>query len=633
MIKNELAVLNESQQVAVFWDTGPLLVLAGPGSGKTKVLTLRITRLIEKYQEETFKCLALTFTTKAADEMRKRIETLTGFNNDRVVACTFHSFCADILRTHGSVLGIKSNFKILTLEEDRKQVLKDVIKQLSDKLYLDYDFESKVLPLLDLLFTNCVNDKEIEKFIFSHEITEALKIIFPAYRNELIRSNSFDYPSLLYFTESLLSSRKRLSERLKSVYRFVSVDEFQDTNLAQYRILRSIWHEKDDNIFIVADDDQIIYQWNGASPERFDSLMKDYSCQIVQLPENYRCPGEVVEIANKLIVNNKNRSFMKKPLISIKGISSETGKIRVLDFADPAEEVLEIAKDIKKIHSKQPSTVVVIGRTSKQINGVAEALRSIGVEAYTAVKKTQFESLPYALLTSLLKLKDSETDKTSLRKILLHFKQIDNFPVLDSEIILEAEARGTGYLKTLLEITPNISHKTFSIGLINLINKQLYVENDYKSFIDHYFELIKDCYSELEVDEALAAEDSQIWNEFISNINSKLESGLSLSSFLQEFDLSPKVLPPPRNAVKCLTIHASKGLEFDHVYLIGMANDILPSYQSIKRGWDSKELQEERRSCFVAITRAQKTLTFSYAKSYYGFRKQVSRFLVEMGLV
>ncbi len=314
-----LSDLNESQRRAVEWDGGPLLVLAGPGSGKTLVLTLRIARLIASAPEERFRILGLTFTTKAATEMRTRLSQLVPEAKDRAQLSTFHAFCADLLRQHGSHIGLRPDFAILTQEADRQAVMSDAIAALK-KEHVQVDTgDLRLMPVIDRLFANCASDSEAANLFSDQERSTKIRALFSEYKQQLIANNRLDFAALLYFGNSLLATKPSVAKQVQIVYPDVCVDEFQDTNLAQYRLLRAIVGSGPARLFVVADDDQIIYQWNGASPERLRELRQDYNMEVIQLPANYRCPSEVIRAANNLIRHNLDRSPGKEPLLAIKG--------------------------------------------------------------------------------------------------------------------------------------------------------------------------------------------------------------------------------------------------------------------------------------------------------------------------
>ena len=398
-----LKKLNPNQLVAAQWDTGALLVLAGPGSGKTATLTSRVARLVEQSRDESFRILCLTFTRKAAAEMRERLLKLVPDAKDRVLLTTFHSFATDILRQHGSHFGLTPDFEILE-ESERIGLVKSVLAEKADELTKFVSAE-RALSAVDFLLRNVTPDAQVPSLLKDAEAGLQLQILFVRYKELLKQQNCLDYGSILYFCEELLRERPRVSKQLRTVYRFICVDEFQDTNVAQYRVLRALAPDKDANVFIVGDDDQVIYQWNGASPTRVRELEQHYDLTTIQLPENYRCPPEVVALANALIVHNGERSTDKKPLLSMK---AHTGAdpIELLSFEDDQREAEGIADRVKTriLNGARPTDVVVLARSTKLLERVQKALEAVDVRSHVQRRKSQFESAPMRFVTSALKL-------------------------------------------------------------------------------------------------------------------------------------------------------------------------------------------------------------------------------------
>ena len=318
----DLSSLNDSQRKAVMWQEGPLLVLAGPGSGKTRVLTYRIARLIEETPEKHFRILGLTFTNKAAAEMRERVEGLVQNVGERVLLTTFHSFCADVLRQHGHHIGLRPDFTILGQAADRQGLLDDAIEAVVDEEgQISYTGE-RLLPLITRLLDLGVAPAEAGNFLKSRNLNEPEVVgsIYAAYRGLMIEKNALDFGALIAETLRLMEEQTAVKKQIQRVYSYICVDEFQDTNLSQYRVLSHLVNVGTKNLFVVADDDQIIYQWNGANPERLQALRKDFGMAVLQLPENYRCPPEVIDIANELIEYNLDRSPDKERLLAHKSV-------------------------------------------------------------------------------------------------------------------------------------------------------------------------------------------------------------------------------------------------------------------------------------------------------------------------
>lgn len=628
-----LEKLNTNQLAAAQWDAGPLLVLAGPGSGKTATLTARVARLVEKSRDESFRILCLTFTRKAAAEMRERLLKLVPDAKDRVLLTTFHSFATDILRQHGSHFGFSPDFEILE-EAERVGLVKSVLAEKADELTKFVSAE-KSLTAVDFLLRNVTPDAQVPTLLKDSEAGRQLQILFARYKELLKEQNCLDYGSILYFCEELLRERPRVSKQLRTVYRFVCVDEFQDTNVAQYRVLRALAPDKDANVFIVGDDDQVIYQWNGASPTRVRELEQHYDLTTIQLPENYRCPPEVVALANALIVHNGERSVDKKPLLSMKAGTGDD-PIELLSFEDDQMEAEGIAERVKArlLSGVRPADVVVLARATKLLERVQKALQALSVPSHVQRRKPQFESAPLRFITAALKLALVRSDDdlaSTVTKALSDCVEQDS----SEEDLAGFSAQLNGdQLEALGALVAD------SAAVPKPLQQAVWalVRGQYAAFIQEALTYFDSVESETREggDEQYAeyTTERRVWQSIIREIGGEDDAyALSLGQFLQELALANKTPEAPSNSVRCLTVHSSKGLEFLHVYLVGMSEDQLPSFQSKKSGDDSREMQEERRNCFVAITRTIETLTMSYGERYNGWRKAPSRFLFEMDLL
>ena len=631
----DLSDLNPNQHTSVTWNSGPLLVLAGPGSGKTRVLTMRIARLIDASPDKRFRVLGLTFTTKAADEMRLRIDSLVSNGRERVHLSTFHSFAADVLRQHGSHVGYKPDFVILNQNADREAVLLDAIHACASKGVDVNDTDVKLLPFLDRLLDTCLHSDEVRNRVRDPELADKAAALFAQYREELERTNRIDFPCLLSKAIEILESRPAVAQLLRTTYTYVCVDEFQDTNASQFRFLRAIVGAKASDLFVVADDDQIIYQWNGASPERLEELRTSYEMAVLQLPANYRCPPTVIAAANRLIQHNISRSADKQPLVALKPAAGSDA-IRVRRFDYLSDELEWVANDILLRGTTSHGKCVVLARTKKILEAAAAALESVGIVASLNVRKDEFESVPFRWLHSVLRLANARGDREQVRRVCKAFYSIDGVDVRVEQVVASAAVTGGDLLRSWFEETlvRNTLSET-SRAYLPSLRASLVGRQNVLSFVAlsiRWFHELRAQPEPASFDEEFEAE-LAMWNELTKSIAERLDDDLTLEAFLHEMDLSPKIPQPPPNATRCLTIHGAKGMEFEHVYVIAMAEDQLPSFQAIKKGPTSRELQEERRNCFVAITRTLTSLTLTLARTYSGWQKAPSRFLAEMGVL
>lgn len=636
----DLSSLNTNQRRAVEWGDGPLLVLAGPGSGKTRVLTYRIARLLDATPNERFRVLGITFTNKAAAEMRTRMESLLPEGRDRALLSTFHSFAAEILRQHGSHVGLRPDFTILSQEADREAALAAAIAGAcpGDEAR-DYP-AARLMPVVDRLLGDGVRPHEANSWLEKGRYPESALIagVYEAYVSSLIAANQLDFGSLIVVVCDLLQRTPAISKQLRRVYKYVCVDEFQDTNAAQYRLLQELVPGTNPNLFVVADDEQVIYQWNGADPRRLQKIRADYSMDTIQLPEDYRCPPEVVRIANRLIKHNEDRAPDKQDLTANREAGGETC-VRILRRDTVHQEIAGIRSDILKRAPDDRPHCVVLARTRKLLELAVADFSTNGLPACVSIRKTEFQSGPLRWLHSLLRLANSRQDREQVRRVCKAFYAVEGVDLRVEDVVARSSVCEGDFLRSWVQLAlANVgvgeeARRVLDSGVIGLLERADHwgvIEASFK-----WFATLKQKEHELP-DGALDDYDDEAatWTRLQQDIADEFgRSEVTLHSFLQGLDLRSKEPPAPPDAVRCYTIHTAKGLEFKHVYLMGLAEDQLPSWAAVKKGDASLEMREERRSCFVAITRAELSLSLSYASDYFGWAKRPSRFLSEMGVI
>lgn len=633
----DLSTLNENQRAAVNWDDGPLLVLAGPGSGKTRVLTYRIARLIQDSPGQHFKILGLTFTNAAAKEMQQRIKSLVPNADERTLLTTFHSFAANLLRQHGHHRVLRPDFTLLVQDADRHALLDEAIETAPGTR--PRVTSEQLLPLITRLIEQNVAPSsalpELEKSSLDEPAFFAH--VYQHYRTLMRERNVLDFPTLIAEALDLLEHQVGVRKQIQRIYPYVCVDEFQDTNLIQYRILKHLVHPEKRNLFVVADDDQIIYQWNGASPERLCAIKDNFGMELIQLPENYRCPAEVVDLANNLIRHNFGRFDGKGDLTAHKSRPGAS-VVTIQSFSNFDDEATWVADDLAARSEAARSRCVVLARTRKLLEQVVAVMEKHGLEGYLAVRKNEFESASLQWLHAILRLANARSSRDSLRMVCKSFFSLEGINLNVKDVMARSAAEEGDYLRGWLKSALDRSElsqdaRRLLAGDVTRLAERL----DFWSFEKAAFTWLDslpgvgtgqaDLFDEYE-------EEKETWRVLVSEICSQYgRSEVTLHLLLQELDLRSKTSPVPENGIPCFTIHAAKGLEFDHVYLVGMVEDQLPSWAAIKKGDNSLEMREERRNCFVAITRAQETLTLTYANQIHGWRKSPSRFLSEMGLV
>lgn len=622
-----LAKLTEIQREAVGWGERAMLVLAGPGSGKTQVLTCRIARLLDEGRDQSFRVLALTFTNKAADEMKERVATFVPGLEERATIGTFHSFCGQVLRQHGIHLGIKPDFAIYSQDDDRKAVLEDALKRAG----MDAD-GVRYLGLIDRMKTLLIEPKDAVSRLSRTTNPEHIAQAYEAYESELRRLNVLDFNSLIFEAFRLFSTFPAIAARYRRSYPFWLLDEFQDTNEGQYRLIRTMAGDDFKNVFAVADDDQIIYQWNGASFRQIQRFRADFQPEMIQLPTNYRCPPAIVAAANRLVAYNVQRTEAKKPLIAGKTDLRlpEQDHIQLRVFENDEIEAEKIAEEIAARGKDQWSQTTVLARTRASLEKMLKALQTAHVSAVIAQRRDDFLSAEMRWMVACLVQAVRPLDLRNLAVMIDAFNRFAEVQIAVGQVLSHAEASGTGYFSTWVAIaTAEIAGDSPHAKLLE--SARSLNTASAKSVLDEMLKEL-DARASGDVPDPDLVEDLAAWREIASDIRRHFGSSITLDEFLQQLQLRSKAPSPQSQTVTLMTVHGAKGREFDFVYVIGLAEDILPSFQSRQKGDDSPEMEEERRNCFVAITRAKECLILSRANIYRGWAKPPSRFLIEMGL-
>lgn len=625
----------ESQKMAIEWNDGPVIVLAGPGSGKTAVLTERIKRILLNSQDQSFRVLALTFTNKAAAEMSKRILDGNQENDHRLFIGTFHSFCSEVLRNHGTYVGINSNFEIYSSDDDINDIISDLQSKYNEEngdTIPDNINVGKAIKYFEKHL--CISDGDLDVVMPKTAYAREYKWFYHKYIEYMLANNVLDFDMLILMTFRLFKENPGIAKIYARTYKYINIDEFQDTNYGQYMLIKCMCGTKNNNLFIVADDDQVIYGWNGASHKRITEFREDYNAELIQLNQNFRCPKEVILAANKLIAHNSSRTVSKKPLESMK-VLPEENHVFMNSFDDYTEEMSFVAGLTKKIHEENPDdSICVIARNNRLLETAFEEAEKVGVECEKSKRKTDFETPYVLLLYLLLKLANHRNDIKVLKQIIAIFEQALLISINLEEVLTNAELSNQDYMSALSE---EIKGKLGDDNFEKSFELELSEGKNFISFIQKAFDWSENRIDQIE-DESHKEQAKQefliekkIWTDFERHLSYNYDlDEITVATYMQEFAMISKESEPAKDAVQFLTIHASKGKEFDHVILIGMVNDELPSFQSMKKGIDSVEMEEERRNCFVAITRTQKKLYLTYSAKYYGWRKNPSLFLNEM---
>ena len=628
-LESTLAELTDIQRRAVIWDEGALLVLAGPGSGKTRVLTCRIARLLDSARDQRFRILALTFTNKAAHEMATRVTALVPGLEGRAHVDTFHGFCAQVLRQHGVHLGIKPDFTIYSQTEDRRAVLEDALRRDCGHDWSSDDL--RFLPLIDRLKATLVETEAAEQHVETMNASpdgDAGRVAraYRLYESELRRINALDFNSLILDAHRLFAF-PAMASHYQRTYRYWLIDEFQDTNSAQYTLLRRMAGRDFREVFAVADDDQTIFEWNGANVRRIGKLVSDFQCDVVQLPTNFRCPPRIVEAANRLVVYNSRRVAAKQPARAAadNSVSLQEEPIKCREFDTDTDEVAGIADEIAGMNREERGGTAVLARNRYLLEAIHDALSDRGVPAETVMRRDDFASPQMRWLVACLKQIHRPLDRRNMAVLVEAFDSFAHSPLDWEDLVSRSESDCITSLQTWTDSVRDAENPRPVARSVEVIAKFASGGVKLTTAINGVLEQ----FGNNDPDDDLK-DDLSAWRRIEREIRDA--QGLaSLDRFLQELQLRSKEPVPTPGAVSLATIHGAKGREFDTVFLIGLAEEILPSWHSTKKGDGSAALEEERRGCFVAVTRTKRRLILSRAHQYRGWTKPPSRFLEEMG--
>lgn len=629
--------LNKEQKEAVLHTEGPLLLLAGAGSGKTRVLTHRVAYLIDELGVNPWNILAITFTNKAAQEMRERVDQIAGFGADQVWVATFHATCMRILRRHIDRLGYDTNFTIYDTD-DQKTVIKQVCKRLNidTKMYKERTLLSEISSAKDEL----VDVREFEvKSVGDYRKSVTAKV-YREYQDTLKKSNALDFDDIIVKTVELFKSCPEVLYNYQERFRYIMVDEYQDTNTAQFELIRLL-ADGYRNLCVVGDDDQSIYKFRGANIYNILNFEKHYpNATVIKLEQNYRSTANILNAANGVIANNRGRKE--------KRLWTESGdgeKIYFQQFDSAYEEADFIARDIAvrvRRSEYQYGDCAILYRTNGQSRMLEEKLIMSGIP-YKIVGGVNFYARREVKdLLSYMKVVDNAQDDLAVQRIINVPKRgigatsigkasdyayrmgLNLFEALERAEEIPTLGRAAGKIAPFVDLIHHFRRVCANEGLSALL-QEIITETGYVE--------------ELKVE---GTDEAQARIENIDELITKVVSyeqetdEPTLSGFLEEVALVADIdsLDDDGSYVVLMTLHSAKGLEFPNVYLSGMEDGLFPSYMSITADNSDEEIEEERRLCYVGITRAKERLTITGARmrmmrgetQYHG----ISRFVKEI---
>ncbi|MEG2657328.1 MAG: DNA helicase PcrA [Clostridium sp.] len=618
------SLLNKEQYEAAVTVEGPLLILAGAGSGKTRVLTYRIAHMVNDLNIYPSQILALTFTNKAAGEMKERVKSLVGDVVDNMWVSTFHSSCVRILRREIDKIGYNKNFTIYD-SYDAKSLVRQCMKELNIN---DKDItEGEVIGKISDAKNKLISAKRFKKENESNFRTNKIADIYLTYEKKLKTSNSLDFDDLIYLTVKLFKEHEDVREFYKRKFKYILVDEYQDTNKCQYELVKLLVNENE-NICVVGDDDQCIYAWRGADINNILDFEKDFpKAKVVKLEQNYRSKSNILEAANKVIKNNATR---KNKVLRTESDPGETLKVyRAYSDIDEGNFVATQIKRLIREENRSLKDFAILYRMNSQSRIFEESFRRNEI-TYKIVGGLRFyERKEIKDIMAYLKLINNPLDDISLKRIINEPKRSIGDATI-AKVQEFASEKGICMYDALLdaEFIPNLSART-----ITCVNKFVSLMNTLISNSENtsVSELIGDIldrsgYMKMLAGSASAEDESRIENlkELVSDAVAfeATSEEKSLSGFLEKVTLVSDIdnLDEENNATVMMTVHSAKGLEFPVVFLVGMENGVFPGQSSLN---NFHEMEESRRLCYVAITRAKEELYISSAEQRMVFGRTV----------
>lgn len=620
--------LNKEQYEAVLHDKGPLLLLAGAGSGKTRVLTHRISYLIENRDVNPWNILAITFTNKAAREMRERVDKIVGFGSENIWVSTFHSTCVQILRRWIDTIGYSRNFTIYDTD-DQKTLMKEVCK------YLEIDTknmkERALMSVISKAKDNLMTPDEYEREHGGDYTTKKYAAVYREYQKRLKMNNALDFDDLIFKTVELFQTNKDALQFYQKRFKYIMVDEYQDTNYAQFKLVSLLAShtnelgEIEHNLCVVGDDDQSIYKFRGANIYNILNFEKEYqNCRVIKLEQNYRSTKNILSAANEVIANNKGRKDKKL------WTDNEQGNpIHYTQFQTDFEEADSIVSEISDLVNSGKADYkdfAILYRTNAQSRAFEEKFVNKNIK-YKIIGGINFYARKEVKdLLSYLKTIDNGQDNLAVRRIINVPRRGIGLTTID-RVSEYADNNGISFYEALkqAEFIPGLSRAasklTSFVSLIEGLKRNL--ENPSYSLRELMDEILE-CtgyLKELQEEGSEEAEDrinniDELINRIAAYEESCEEELPTLSGFLEDVALVADIdnLEESDDYVVLMTLHSAKGLEFPYVYLVGVEEGIFPGYMTLNADNMEEEMEEERRLCYVGITRAMKQLSISAAR-------------------
>jgi len=619
--------LTPTQRLAVNWNKGSLLLLANTGSGTSEVIACRVSRLLIESGEKRFRVLILASTEKAIHEITGLLHSLVPEFEERTRVLTFHRFCEQVLRQHGGHIQVKPNFQIYSQPKDRYAVLREVLHEDSDLIGLD---ATQLLPILDQIKSQLISPEQFlcePDHSFIHYPSHLIGRAYRLYEEKLKQSNALDSNSLILEAYKLFENNV-FGEFYQSLYNYWFLDELQDISDSQYRLLKRMTSNGFQDIFTVADDDvNASHQISNVYHDRIRGFASDFSSSMIQLPSSPYCPTKIIEVANRLTsfgVPYFHHQGSNGLLKNDSCLGSD--HVRYAEYSTDMDEVSGIVREIFKMNDDQRSRTLILAQSQSLLQLIYDELQRKEINATILVHRDDFVSPKMRWIIACVRQIFRPLDLQNFAKLVHSFNTFSSTDIDADDTVVHATAQSVIYFPLWIDFVQKIKlseNLTGSVAAFKSLQERSITPD---VAIHAVIDLMSD-----ESDDPDFQDDILLWKRVYKSLAGPIDFS-SIDTLLKKLDHCHQNLSPKDRSVSLATIRSMKGFEYETIYLMGLAEEILPSWSSIQYE-HSRLLDEERRACFLAITQTKKRVTLSRADHYHGDQKSPSRFLEEMGFL
>lgn len=630
LLHNALEILSKTEQTAVEIKDEPVFALSESTNKNSDLIPVRFAKTFQDNPKKKFGILGLTNTDRSAEEHKKRVDNFGPYEELRTFIGTVPSFCEKIVRQHGSHIGIIPGISVYNDINDRCEVLRDALLEYQTGLTFDRQDLMGLLSAIDCLRSCLVDSEELENFFVNTQHGKVISKVYMAYEKSLQDLQIQDYNSLVKNACRLLREVPILISHLTNVYRFWIIDDFQSFTALQYEFVKTLASDGFRNIFAVANNNQNTFQWAYPNFMRVKNFCAEFKPKVIHFVDNKSCSLGILNAANSLINHNVSNSTIERDFFS--SVANKFEHIRCHSFVDENKEANMVAEEIKEIRLGTKDSLAVLGRTKDTLEPVLVQLKARHVKSTVAGHHSNFASPHFNWLKNCLELAYRPCNEMILKKLTVFGNLVVGTNLNPETIIAEPLSTRTNYLEHWSNMMMRVDDpkaKKLAILAKELVNSRY----SWKSIVEQALKILTEYSRTCTSHFYDINDDSESWQRLHNGILGEVASTIELAEYLKMMKSHSEVSPTDSTEVRLITVHNVNALEFDHVWMVGMVDGILPAQHSLNKEADQRFMDEERRLCVAGMTCAKKSLSFSYARSYNGFSKQPSRFLQVMGLI